>query len=206
MPSLMIMIMDYGVGNVRSLAKAVETLGFTARISSAKADLDVADCVILPGQGAFAEAMYNLEARELADPIRDYVREGRKFLGICVGHQMLFDSSEENGTHAGLGLFRGHVASLAPTGVRVPHMGWNQLKIQQDPGLVFAGLEEAPFVYFANTYAVLAADPSVVSATTDYGLPFVSVIQGPHLLATQFHPEKSGRVGMTMLKNFLRSV
>ncbi len=195
-----IAIIDYGMGNLRSVQKAFEHIGVSAEITSDATVLARADGAVLPGVGAFADCIKNLTETGLVPTIREFVASGRPFLGICLGLQLLFDSSVEGGQYEGLGLLPGQVVSL-PRDRKVPHMGWNSLKILQTEPL-FMGLPEEAYVYFVHSYHAAPADPSILSATTDYGIPVTAAVQRGNLFATQFHPEKSGDVGMQILRNF----
>ncbi len=195
-----IAIIDYGMGNLRSVQKAFEHIGVSAEITSDANVLARADGAALPGVGAFADCIKNLDETGLVPTIREFVASGRPFLGICLGLQLLFDSSVEGGQYEGLGLLPGQVVSL-PRDRKVPHMGWNNLKILR-PDPLFKGLPEEAFVYFVHSYHAAPADPAILSATTDYGIPVTAAVQRGNLYATQFHPEKSGDVGMQILRNF----
>ena len=195
-----IAIIDYGMGNLRSVQKAFEHIGVSAEITSDANVLARADGAVLPGVGAFADCIKNLDETGLVPTIREFVASGRPFLGICLGLQLLFDSSVEGGQYEGLGLLPGQVVSL-PRDRKVPHMGWNNLKILR-PDPLFKGLPEEAFVYFVHSYHAAPADPAILSATTDYGIPVTAAVQRGNLYATQFHPEKSGDVGMQILRNF----
>ncbi len=195
-----IAIIDYGMGNLRSVQKAFEHIGVSAEITSDAAVLARADGAVLPGVGAFADCIKNLDETGLVPTIQEFIASGRPFLGICLGLQLLFESSTEGGQYEGLGLLPGQVVSL-PRDRKVPHMGWNSLKILQ-PDPLFKGLPGEAYVYFVHSYHAAPADPSIFSATTDYGIPVTAAVQRGNLFATQFHPEKSGDVGMQILRNF----
>lgn len=199
-----IVIVDYGMGNLRSVQKALEQVESSASISADAADVRRADKVILPGVGAFRDAIARLNEAGLADPLRDFIASGKPFLGICLGMQLLFERSHEDGNHAGLGVLRGEVVRFPDVpGLKVPHMGWNGLALR--PGCpLFAGLSDGDAVYFVHSYHAAGADPAVVSATADYPTPFPAAVWRGNVFATQFHPEKSQRVGLTMLRNFAR--
>jgi glutamine amidotransferase len=197
-----IVIVDYGMANLRSVQKAFEKLGHAAVITS---DPDVAadaDKMVLPGVGAFRDAIARLKETGLADAVREHIQAGRPLLGVCLGLQLLFTRSFEDGEYQGLDLFAGDVVRLtnAP-GLKVPHMGWNQLRVRQKaPHL--AGLPADSAVYFVHSYCVVPADKSLVATETDYPTPFCSAIWKDNVFATQFHPEKSQRVGLQILHNF----
>ena len=198
-------IIDYGMGNLRSVQKAFERIGEPAIISSQAAEIASATRVVLPGVGAFRDAIAALRQHDLIGVITDHVASDRPFLGICLGLQLLMDVSLEDGEHQGLGIIPGTVERFAlPAEFKIPHMGWNQLECssQPDHGLL-QGLGPEPWFYFVHSYHVVPADRSWIAATTDYGRPFVSVVARSNVMATQFHPEKSQSCGMQLLKNFL---
>ncbi len=195
-------IIDYGAGNLRSVVNAITSLGYRPRITSSPAEVLAAQVVILPGVGAAATTMASLEKLGLAGPIRQLIADGRPFLGICIGLQVLFSATEEGGGHECLGVISGRVKKL-PAGLKVPHMGWNQVQ-QRLTHPVFSGIEDGANFYFVHSYYVVPDDKSLVAAETEYGLPMCSVIARGNLVATQFHPEKSGQLGLKMYDNFLR--
>jgi glutamine amidotransferase len=202
-----ITIIDYGMGNLRSVQKGFERVGFEARVTDDPARVLAADKLVLPGVGAFRDCMRNLADGGFVDPIKAHVDSGRPFLGICLGLQLLFTESEEFGRHAGLDIIAGRVVKF-PHGLRneneelkIPHMGWNRMAIRRRSPL-FAGVDDGSFVYFVHSYYVVPDDPGVVATETEYGLAFCSSIWRDNVMATQFHPEKSQAVGLTMLKNF----
>lgn len=199
----MIAVLDYGIGNLRSAEKALQHLGAPAVLTSDPATARGAAGVVLPGVGAFGRCMEALRDAGLESVVRDAVAGATPFLGICVGMQMLFEASEEAPGVAGIGVLGGGVRRLAP-GLRLPHMGWNDLDVRPGSEL-FAGLGERPFVYFVHSYAPEPADPALVAATTDYGGPVVAAVEREGLWATQFHPEKSGANGLAVLANFVRA-
>ncbi|MER3416926.1 MAG: imidazole glycerol phosphate synthase subunit HisH [Gemmataceae bacterium] len=199
----MIVIVNYGMGNVRSVQKAFERLGYEAQVSDSPALIERATHLVLPGVGAFADAMHELHRRRLIEPLRRYIASGRPFLGICLGLQLLFEASEENGEHIGLGILPGRVVRLQAAGLKIPHMGWNQLRILR-PAPIFASLREPAWVYFVHSYYAVPTDSSVVAAEADYPQPFAAAVWRDRIVATQFHPEKSQRVGLTMLHDFAR--
>jgi glutamine amidotransferase len=203
----MIAIIDYGMGNLRSVQKGFEKVGLEAVVTADPRVVLEAARVVLPGVGAFRDCMRNLEQGGFVEPILKIVREGRPFLGICLGLQLLFSESEEFGIHKGLDIINGRVVRF-PDGMSengeklaVPHMGWNQLEFASSQP-VFRGLEEGTNVYFVHSYYVQPDDRSVVATTTNYGLDFCSAIVRDNLVATQFHPEKSQDAGLRILKNF----
>ncbi len=198
----MIAIIDYQMGNLRSVQKGFEKVGHPATITSDPAMLADADKVVLPGVGAFGDAMAELERRHLVEPIRQAIAAGKPFLGICLGLQLLFDVGYEGGRHEGLGVLAGEVVRFdLPADYKVPHMGWNQLNIRR-PAPVLAGLPEGTHCYFVHSYHVVPRDPNVIATETDYGRPFCSMVLRDNIFATQFHPEKSQADGLKMLSNF----
>ncbi len=198
----MITLLDYGAGNVRSVINAIESLGETVKIVTRPEDILSADKLVFPGVGAFGNMMRILRKKKYVEPLRAYLQSDRPFLGICLGLQALFDGSEEAPDIKGLGFIPG-VVKRFDTDLSVPHIGWNGLKFRQPSG-VFADLQGGEKFYFVHSYHVVADDPEVVLTTTDYGCEFVSSIQKGRIIATQFHPEKSGRAGLSLLENFLR--
>jgi glutamine amidotransferase len=199
-----IAVVDYGAGNLHSIQRALERQGLAVRIIDAPKALDDAQALVVPGDGAFGPAMARLRALGFVNPIRSYVRAGRPFLGVCLGMQLLFEQSEEGGVHEGLGLLPGRVVRL-PDGVKIPHMGWNQLRLLQ-PSPLLEGLETGAYVYFVHSFHPVPADPVLVAATTEYGGEIAAVVGRQNIWATQFHPEKSGPVGIQMLASFARWV
>ncbi len=198
-----VVIVDYGAGNLRSVARAVARAGYDPLISSRPQDVDAADALILPGVGAAADTMRNLRQRGLVDPVRRFIDSGRPFLGVCMGLQALLDISEEGGEHECLGVISGRVKRL-PQGLKVPHMGWNRVR-QVQPHPIFEGVEDGAYFYFVHSYYPAPADPSLVIGETEYGITFPSVVARDNLVATQFHPEKSGQAGLRLYANFLRT-
>lgn len=197
----MIAIIDYGAGNLQSVEKALRHLGCRCQITADPGELAVAQAAVLPGVGAFGDAMGQLRARGLEEPIRQFVSSGKPFLGICLGLQILFEESEESPGVKGLGLLRGKVLRLPKeSGLKIPHIGWNSLAVGK-PGGLFAGVEGEPYVYFVHSY-YLRAEEDVVTATAEYGTTIHAAVQKGNLLACQFHPEKSGQVGLSLLENF----
>jgi glutamine amidotransferase len=200
----MITIIDYGMGNLRSVQKAFERIGFPARITNDPQQVAEASHLVLPGVGAFADAMAELRRLELVEPIRQAIQKEKPFLGICLGLQLLFDRSHEDGLHEGLGILSGEVVRFdLPVEYAVPHMGWNQLQIRR-PHPLLAGIEEGAYVYFVHSYYGVPEDTSWITTETEYGVIFCSSIGRGRLFATQFHPEKSQSVGLRMLENFAR--
>jgi len=202
--NLPIAIVDYGIGNLRSVQKAFESVGAAAQLVTQPELIRSADKVVLPGVGAFKDCVANLRSSGLLPPVLDHIASGKPFLGICVGMQMLFDVGYEDGEHQGLGVLKGKVVRFdvdQTMSLKVPHMGWNQLTIRK-PSPLFKDLPERAGVYFVHSFHCVPDDESIVAATTDYGRPFVSSIWKDNVLATQFHPEKSQKVGLQILANF----
>jgi glutamine amidotransferase len=201
----MIVVIDYGMGNLRSVQKAIEAVGATAEITSDPERVRRASKVILPGVGAFADAMAELRRTGLSEAFCEAVRQGKPCLGVCLGLQLVFDSSSEDGHHAGLGLLPGRVVRFAVRpGLKVPHMGWNTLRVRK-PAPLLAGLGESPSVYFVHSYYALPENPDDVAAEADYPEPFAAVVWRENLTACQFHPEKSQALGLAMYANFAAS-
>lgn len=202
----MIAIIDYGMGNLRSVQKALQKAGADAEIYATPEGLERAEALVLPGVGAFGQGMENLRARGFLPAIHQRVENGTPLLGICLGLQLLFEESEEMGRHRGLGLFPGLVKRFgaAPGGepLKVPHIGWNQIHAVR-PNALLEGIPAGSYAYFVHSYYAEPRDASVILATTDYGLDFASVVGRDHIFGLQFHPEKSQAVGLRMLQNFV---
>ncbi len=200
----MIRIVDYGMGNLRSVQKGFEKVGFQAEICAHPDQILHADRLVLPGVGAFRDAIAELKRLELDQPILEHIRSGRPFLGICLGLQLLFDVSDEDGTWDGLGVVPGRVVRFdSQPDLKIPHMGWNTLNVVGQPPLLAELPTEAHF-YFVHSYHVVPTDESWIAATTDHGGPFVSAIARDNVVATQFHPEKSQQAGLLLLRRFAR--
>jgi imidazole glycerol-phosphate synthase subunit HisH len=198
----MIVIVDYGMGNLRSVQKAFEKVGHQAVVTSDPAQVATATKVVLPGVGAFEDAITELRRLDLIKPVLRAIDSGKPFLGICLGLHLLFDVGYENGRHEGLGVLRGEVVRFdLPKEFAVPHMGWNQLDVRR-PAPILAGLPQDAYVYFVHSYYVVPKDADVIAAETDYGGPFCSMVWRDNIFATQFHPEKSQAEGLRILKNF----
>lgn len=215
-----IAIIDYGAGNLRSVARAVAHVGFEARVTSDPRDVDAADKVIMPGVGAAADTMRNLRACGMVEPVRAYIASGRPFFGVCMGQQALLSVSEEGGEHECLGVIPGRVVRLprgkeeeegrgrgangngASAALKVPHMGWNQVR-QVREHAIFDGIEDGAYFYFVHSYYPAPEDRDVVIGETEYGVTFASVLARDNIVATQFHPEKSAEAGLRMYANFL---
>jgi glutamine amidotransferase len=199
-----IVIVDYGMGNLRSVQKALEKVGQPALISGDANRIAEADKVILPGVGAFCDAVARLHETGMVEPLVHHIRAGKPFLGICLGLQLLFSKSYEDGEHTGLDLFAGEVVRFPDVpDLKVPHMGWNHLHIRR-PAPFLRDVPDESAVYFVHSYYVVPKDASVIATETDYPVPFTSMIWRDNVFATQFHPEKSQRVGLGMLHNFAR--
>jgi len=200
----MITIIDYGMGNLRSVQKACEQLGYEARISSRADELRTAEKLILPGVGAFRDAISHLREQKFIDPILAHIEADKPLLGICLGLQLLFDRSYEDGEYDGLGIIPGEVVRFpAQPGLKVPHMGWNKLLVKQENPLLDGIPEEAHF-YFVHSYYVVPQQDEIIAATSEHGVEFCAMIRRGNLFATQFHPEKSQRVGLKLLDSFAK--
>lgn len=196
----MIAIVDYGMANLHSVQKGFEKVGYEAIITGDPKIIEMASGLVLPGVGAFKVCMDNLVDRGLIAPLFQWIEEGKPFLGICVGLQLLFTESEEFGNCKGLGLFKGKVKRF-PSGLKIPHMGWNTVTIRLTTP-IFQNIPDLSYFYFVHSYYVDSEQPEIVAATTDYGKPFASVIWKDNIFACQFHPEKSQALGLKILKNF----
>ena len=198
----MIVLIDYGVGNLYSVAKAVASVGGDVKISSSADEIRRADKIILPGVGAFGDCMKNLEATGLIPTIKQEIFAGKKILGICVGLQIMFAGSEESPFVDGLKIFGGNVKKIRTDGLKIPHMGWNSVKFGESK--LFSGFSaKNPYFYFVHSYHAAPEDKNLISATTIYGETITAAIEHENIFATQFHPEKSGDVGLKILKNFV---
>ncbi|MCM0589232.1 MAG: imidazole glycerol phosphate synthase subunit HisH [Gloeotrichia echinulata IR180] len=202
-----IAIVDYEMGNLHSVCKGLEKAGATPKITHSAKELEQADAVVLPGVGAFDPAVQHLRARGLEQPIKDTIASGKPFLGICLGLQILFESSAE-GIQPGLGIIRGKVRRFRPEpGITIPHMGWNQLEITQPKSILWEHLPAQPWVYFVHSYYVDPIDPQIRAATVTHGNQTVTAaIAYENLTAVQFHPEKSSNIGLQILSNFVSQV
>ena len=197
----MTVLIDYGVGNLYSVAKAVAYVGGDVKISGDAADIKRADKIILPGVGAFGDCMKNLAATGLIPSIKAEIFSGKPILGICVGLQILFAGSEESPDVDGLNIFGGRVKKICAGNLKIPHMGWNSIKFRDSK--LFAGLSGEPYFYFVHSYHAAPDDKKIIAATTTYGEEVTAAIEFENIFATQFHPEKSGDVGLQVLKNFV---
>lgn len=207
----MIALIDYGVGNLYSVEKALSFVGGEVVVTNDAADLKRADKLVLPGVGAFGDCMRNLEATGLIPTIIEQILAHKPLLGICVGLQILFESSEESPEVRGLGVFKGEVKKIRAGGLKIPHMGWNSIKIGRKDILVkfgasklMAGLSNGNYFYFVHSYHAVPSNENLVTATTKYGEDVTAAVELGNIFATQFHPEKSGDVGLQVLKNFVQ--
>jgi glutamine amidotransferase len=200
----MIALVDYGMGNLRSVEKALTRVGADVRIVSDRESVLAAAALVLPGVGAFGDCMANLGKAGLVDAVREFIATKRPFLGICLGFQALFESSEEAPGVRGLAVFSGTVPRFAANSLKVPHMGWNELRIKQRECPLLDGVADGSRVYFVHSYYCKPANASVVCGTTEYGIEFCSMLWANNVYATQFHPEKSQAVGLRFLENFVR--
>lgn len=199
----MVAIIDYGAGNLSSVKKALDYLGAESEITQDKNKILSASHVILPGVGSFGDAMNSMEERGLVETVKCAAVSGKPFLGICLGLQLLFESSDESVGVKGLGLLNGRIVEIPKdNGLKVPHIGWNSVSLNKTDG-IFKGIDEQSYFYFVHSYYLKGADEDVVAATTQYGVNIECAVQKGNLCATQFHPEKSGKTGLKVLKNFL---
>ena len=196
----MIAIIDYGMGNLHSVQRAFEYVGAEVVVTAHRETIETALAVVLPGVGAFGKAMSNLEQAGLADVIRQVIVQGRPFLGICLGLQLLFEESNEMGQHRGLNVFGGQVKRLEVS-LKVPQIGWNQIHIQR-PSPLLEGVADGSYAYFVHSYYVAPTNPEIVLATTDYEIDYASIVGQDNVFGIQFHPEKSQAVGLRILRNF----
>lgn len=203
----MIAIIDYGAGNIQSVYKALKFIGADCKVTSDKDEILNADGAILPGVGSFGDAMDTMTKRGIKDTIIEYTKSGKPFLGICLGLQLLFPESEETPGVKGLDIFKGTITKIPNQNrtLKIPHMGWNNISIKQKDG-IFKDIEGEPYVYFVHSFYLKAQDKDIVAATTQYGVEIDAAVQKGNIIATQFHPEKSGEVGLKMLKNFVEMV
>ncbi len=201
--TVMIAILDYEMGNLRSVSKSLEAVGGQCQITRDPAVVATAEKLVVPGVGAFRDCMGALKKFELLEPIRDFIASGRPYLGICLGMQILMETSEEGGSHEGLGIFPGKVVRFDPAlKLKVPHMGWNDIEAKTK-NKIFQGLPEKSFVYFVHSYYIAPKKKGLTAATTHYGVEFTSVLAKDNVYAVQFHPEKSQQVGLKLLQNFV---
>jgi glutamine amidotransferase len=196
-------VIDYGGGNIRSLLKALETLGATPQLVTSPAQMENLDLVFFPGQGAFGDCMVKLERLGLVESLVTWIKADKPFFGICVGYQLLFESSEESPGVKGLSVFEGKVTRFPEGELKVPHMGWNNALLRDPSTAPWTDLGHGPYFYYVHSYFPSPVDPSLVAADTEYGVTFAGAIQRGRLIATQFHPEKSQKAGMKLIANFL---
>lgn len=198
----MVAIIDYDAGNIKSVEKALRFLGQEAEVTRDRERIQKADKVILPGVGAFGDAMEKLSQYGLTEVIKETVDKGTPFLGICLGLQLLFDRSDEAPGVEGLGILKGEILRIPEgEGLKIPHMGWNSLEFPRE-GRLFRGMEPNPYVYFVHSYYLKAAEEEIVTAKTEYGVEIHASVEKGNVFACQFHPEKSGETGLRILKNF----
>ncbi len=197
----MIAIIDYGMGNIRSVEKGFQKAGADVKVTQNPQDINNADGVVLPGVGAFRDCMKGLEDLNLSNAVIETIKKGKPFLGICVGLQILFSESEEFGTSRGLDIFKGRVVRFQSSDLKIPQMGWNQLNIINSNAL-FKGIPDKSYFYFVHSYYVVPEDKGIISTTTDYGIDFTSSVCSDNVYAVQFHPEKSQTLGLKVLENF----
>ncbi|MBI4971649.1 MAG: imidazole glycerol phosphate synthase subunit HisH [Candidatus Omnitrophica bacterium] len=201
----MIAIVDYGMGNLRSVSKALEKLGAQVAVTSDPDVIRNAEKIVLPGVGAFGDAMCELRKRNLIKPIKEAIEKNKPFLGICLGLQLLFKSSEENPGVPGLGVFPGTVVRFPnAAGLKVPHMGWNNVQLGADRETLMSGVKDGGYFYFVHSYYAKPDDASLIQGSTDYGVRFAAIIGKQNVWATQFHPEKSQSEGLKILENFVK--
>lgn len=203
----MIAIVDVCSGNLRSVERALEKVGADVVVTRDPDTVRRADKIVVPGQGAFGVFMHGLVERGLGESLREAIASGRPYFGICLGLQVLFDESEEQGPCKGLGILAGKVTKLAPAdkALKVPHMGWNRLRVTHDREPMLAGVPQDAYVYFVHSYHAVPADPSLVALQADHGIPITAAIRKDNLFACQFHPEKSQTVGLQILRNFVEA-
>ncbi len=196
-------IIDYGAGNLKSIKRGLEKVGAKVEITHSIKIMQNADGIILPGVGAFGDAMKNLSP--IKKDLIEQIKQGKPFLGVCLGYQLLFSESTEGGIHTGLDILKGRVVKL-PNDVKIPHMGWNTLKIIQKNISLVEDIKDDAYVYFVHSYYPKVLKNDFIIATTNYGVEFASIIAKEHIFATQFHPEKSGKTGLKILDNFVKLV
>ena len=200
----MIALIDYGSGNIRSVSKALQREGAEVHLTGTPEELALADAVVLPGVGAFGDCVNNIKERGLWEPLNEWLAAGKPFLGICVGYQLLFESSEETPGVTGFGFFRGRVKRFDDVGLKIPHMGWNTLDLSPNP--LWKGLPANPSVFFVHSYFPVPEDDSIVTSRTTYGETIAASVSQGRIAAVQFHPEKSQAVGLSILRNFIQSI
>ncbi|WP_178667971.1 imidazole glycerol phosphate synthase subunit HisH [uncultured Eubacterium sp.] len=199
----MVAIIDYGAGNLQSVKKALDFIGAKSIITADENEINAASHIILPGVGSFGDAMHSIKEKGLEDVIKKSADGSKHFLGICLGLQLLFESSEESPGVDGLGIFKGKIVTIPKdNGLKVPHIGWNSVSLKQTDG-IFEGLRDNSYFYFVHSYYLKDADEDVVAGTTEYGVPIQCAVRQGRVCATQFHPEKSSEAGLTILRNFV---
>lgn len=199
----MVAIIDYGAGNLQSVKKALDFIGAKSIITADENEINAASHIILPGVGSFGDAMHSIREKGLEDVIKKSADGSKYFLGICLGLQLLFESSEESPGVDGLGIFKGKIVTIPKdNGLKVPHIGWNSVSLKQTDG-IFENLRDNSYFYFVHSYYLKDADEKVVAGTTEYGVPIQCAVQQGRVSATQFHPEKSSEAGLTILRNFV---
>ena len=199
----MVAIIDYGAGNLQSVKKALDFIGAKSIITADENEINAASHIILPGVGSFGDAMHSIREKDLEDVIKKSADGSKYFLGICLGLQLLFESSEESPGVDGLGIFKGKIVTIPKdNGLKVPHIGWNSVSLKQTDG-IFENLRDNSYFYFVHSYYLKDADEKVVAGTTEYGVPIQCAVQQGRVSATQFHPEKSSEAGLTILRNFV---
>ena len=200
----MIAIIDYGAGNLQSVKKALDYIGAESKITMDKNEINAASHIILPGVGSFGDAMASIRKRNLEQTIKENASGKKPFLGICLGLQLLFSSSEESPGVEGLGIFDGEIVRIPETnGLKVPHIGWNSVELKQKDG-IFDGIKDNSYFYFVHSYYLKNAPDDIVAGVTEYGVPIQCAVQRGRVCATQFHPEKSGDAGLALLRNFVQ--
>lgn len=198
----MISIIDYGAGNIQSVYKALKYIGCECKITSDKEEILKSDGAILPGQGEFGDCMNSIVKSGIKNTVSEFIKTRKPFLGICVGLQLLFEGSDESPETDGLGVFKGRIKRIPNgEGLKIPHMGWNSIEVKKDDKLL-KGVENDSYVYFVHSYYLDAQDKSIVSSQTEYGVKIDASVSKDNVFATQFHPEKSGEVGLKLLRNF----
>ncbi|OGR56001.1 MAG: imidazole glycerol phosphate synthase, glutamine amidotransferase subunit [Elusimicrobia bacterium RIFCSPLOWO2_02_FULL_39_32] len=208
---LNVALLDYGMGNLRSVSKAIETFKCKVRWVNDPSKLKIADVLVLPGVGAFSLAVKNLKKLKLFDPIQNWIAQKKPFLGICLGYQLLFEKSQESEEKnlRGLEIFKGEVVKFKNKNLKIPHMGWNQIQMNKNKKLndsIFSGIKDRSYFYFVHSYYPDPKDPTLSASKTDYCVQFSSSISTDYLFASQFHPEKSGKNGLKLIQNFLNFV